>query len=121
MLTQLELRVISRLYTAGCKHCMAPFTWTGERMILKPKLSFFGRVWNWFTFVIIPFSILFELKQMHAMIGRRELNGTVLNGTLIVAQLGHLSCKLNTLQYQSELVHVNNQVLQMNSNWGTHL
>ena len=121
MLTQVETRLISWLYKVGCKHCMTPFTWTEERMILKlkPKISFVGTIWNWFISILILFSIMFEIKQMQVMIRKRELNGAILTGTLLMGQFGHLSCKLNTSRSKGELLHVINQVFQMNSNWGT--
>ena len=121
MLTEFETRVINSLYNVGCKHWMSPFTWTGERMLLKPKTSFFGTMWTWFTSILILLAMMFEFKQMHLMIGKRELNGVVLAGTLLLSQFGHLSCKLNTLRSKAELVDVINQTLQMNSNWGTDL
>ena len=121
MLTEFETRVINSLYNVGCKHWMSPFTWTGERMLLKPKTSFFGTLWNWFTSVLLLSTIMFEFQQIHAMIGRRELNGVILAGTLLMSQFGHLSVKLNTLCSKTELVHVINQTLLINSNWGTDL
>ena len=121
MLTQRETRIISSLYNVGCKHCMTPFNWTGERMLLKPNTSFFGTLWNWFTSILILFTMMFEFQQIQVMIGKRELNGVILAGTLLMSDFGHLSCKWNTSRSRSktELIHVINQTLQMNSNWGT--
>ena len=99
---------------------MAPFTWTGERMLLKLKISVFGTIWNWLTSMHIFFSILFEIKQMDEMIGKKQYNGVILAGPLLVGQFAHLAFKWNIHRNKDELCHVINQVLEINSNWGRY-
>ena len=118
MLTEFEVRSLQWLYKVCCKSCTTQFAWIQERMILKPKLSLFGTIWIFFTYKLLLSCLMFQIKHVPAMVGKKDVIGLILNVILLMAHVAQLIFKLNTSHSKSEIPQIINQVLEVNSNWG---
>ena len=118
MLTKLETRILSRIYSLSSKYGKLPFTWKAGEIAVKPNQSTSESIWNGITDVLLLSIVIFQIKQIRVMFENGDINGLVLPATLMVCHLSHLAYKLNMRLYKDELVQMIHQVLQMNSKWG---
>ena len=120
MLTRLETKFMNYSYTVCCRYDVLPFTWTGKKLMLKGNRSMFFTVWNCIVWLILSSVLMFQIKQLRDMLKVMDVNGSILNATLIVIRFAHFLHKFNTRMYKTDLLEVNNQVLQINSKWGKY-
>ena len=118
MLTRLETRILRYTYTVCCKYWTIPWIWKGNRMVLKTHPGALIRMWESFSYILLLSVTLFRIKLLPGMISEKNINGCVLNGVLLITNLGHLMLKVNVLLYKTEISQTINQVLQINSIWG---
>ena len=116
MLTHKEQRALIWFYTISCKFCTAPFTWKCGKMFVNLNQRF--RFWNSFIWMMVLINLIFQFVQFGIVIKEKNINGSALHGTFLIAYFGHAVFKLNIEKYQSEMVHLLNQLFYMNSAWG---
>lgn len=120
MLSKIESRILSGIYSLCCHHFAVPLTWADGKMHLKLKTTqnALVKLWNFVTYALLGTIISFQIKQLVVMIKNEDINGSIVNITLLMAHFGNLIFKFNIWLYQSELAHIINQVLQINKYWG---
>ena len=116
MLTYREQRALLWIYTISCKFYTAPFTWKDGRMFVK--LSHRFRFWDYFTKILILITLIFQFVDFGIVVKEKNINGSVLSGTILISHLALALFKLNLEMFQSEMVHLLNQLFYMNSAWG---
>ena len=116
MLTQLETRTLICLYCLVCKLWTIPFIWNDDVMRLKLKSSV--KYWNFFTWILLLITIIFQILHFPVMVSEKNLNMLVLHGSSFLGHLVLVISKLNIWTYKIEMVHLINQIFYINTNWG---
>ena len=117
MLTQIEIGKFNLIYTTCCKFYTIPISWNNRRMSLNANPSIVR--WNYIAWLLLIANLIFEIKQFPALIWENNVNGVILHGAVVVGHVGYGFLKLNILLFKDEIVQLNNQVLEINSCWGT--
>ena len=144
MLTPIEKRTFTLVYSILCKFPTIPFAKDDSEMILK--LNTGVKFWNYFTWILIPFdrkdgemilkqnnsvkfwnyftwilvlvTLGFQLVHFPIMIQEKNMNMLVLHGSSFVGHLVLVISKLNLWIYKLETVYLINQMFYMNATWG---
>jgi len=117
MLSELEHRTINLIWNYSCKLYTIPLTWKNSKLRLSrpKKYSSLSTVSIWFVIMAL---FAWKLTQFTVVIGRGNVNGSILIGIFTIFDSLHIIFKLNFALYKQEMLCIANQVLYCNSVWG---
>ena len=119
MITQLENNVLHWVYsTTSSRILRYPLHWENGRIFPNPN---YGRLQTAVFACIILFQIPFSIMQLPSRIDRGNVNASILQVIYTLKHVGHFIVRMDIWIFQSELIQVINQSLDINSIWGNEL
>ena len=76
-------------------------------------------IFNWISWIFLITTIIFQCKQIPVLISNNEMDGLILHGILTLAHIACAVIKLNIWLRKEDMVQLTNQMLHINSTWGT--
>ena len=118
MLTEIEMKMLDWVFYNCCRTVTIPFKWNRNRMSVNvtPINVIIGNYVSWF--ILLPL-LIFEAFQILSLANSRDINGIILNGTLVLSHAANLLFKLNIWCFKEQMVQFINGILEINSSWGT--
>ena len=115
MLSELESRAICLIWRLCCKLFTIPLTWENGKLIVSKKYDILNKIST--CTVVLPIFI-WKLIQFPKVIGRGDVNGSILLGIFLIVASLHIVFKINIWLYKEAMAWIANQVVYCNSVWG---
>ena len=120
MLTQIEMKILDWVFYHCSRSVTIPMKWNRnlKRMSLsvKPLNAIMGMSW----LVLLP-SLIFEALQIPSLAHSRNINGIILHGMVVLPHTTNVLFKLSIWLYKEHMVQLINEILEINSSWGTDI
>ena len=117
MLTELEMKILDRVYSLCCKLFTFPFTWENGKLSMKLIQN---SIWNSLVQLLVLSTSILKLIYLLAPVhdSKNDINGLILHGIFFICAVANAIYKLNFWFYGLEMVQLVNEFLLINSVWG---
>ena len=113
MLTEVEMKKLSFIFSFCCKSVAIPFAWDGQRMFVNVNSNVIkGNYISWF--LLIPV-LVYEAFQVPSLIHNCDMNGIILHGMVVLTHTASLFYKLAIWLFKEQMVQLINDILYWNT------